>query len=76
MSAPPRLTLAAGALVGLVKRDALVTRLELDGLMREALVSHEPPRGIRSFEEWLAANGPTLGRAYTSELARNWRSSA
>ena len=70
---PPLAAVAAGAVVGRIKRDALVTRLELDGLMREALVSHEPPRGRRSFEEWLEASAASIGTVYASEYARNWR---
>ena len=71
--APPRVTVAAAALLGAAKRDALLTPLELDGLMREALVSPAPPTGRRSFEAWLAAHADELGRAYASEYARNWR---
>ena len=70
--APPRVTVAAAAIVGRLRRDALVTRDELDGLMRDALVSHAAPVGTRSFEEWLAAAAPELGRAYASERKRNW----
>lgn len=71
--APRGLTVAAGAVVGRLKRDALVTREEMEGLMAETLVSHEPPRGRRSFEDWLAAYGDQLGRDYASEYGRNWR---
>jgi NADH dehydrogenase len=71
---PPRVTVAAAAAVGLLKRDAFVTERELAGLMDEALVSHEPPTGRRSFEAWLAATADTLGRDYASEYGRNWRS--
>ncbi len=71
--APPRVTVAAGAVVGRLMRDALVTERELTGLMQEALVSHEPPRGRRTFESWLAEHGPALGREYASEYRRNWR---
>ena len=70
--APASATIAAAALIGRLRRDALVTRDELDGLMRDALVSHAPPAGTRSFEEWLAAAAPDLGRAYASERKRNW----
>jgi hypothetical protein len=73
LRAPPRVTVAAGAVVGRLVRDALITERELAGLMDEALVSHEPPRGKRSFEAWLAASAETLGRDYSSEYARNWR---
>ena len=72
--APARVTVAAAAAVGWIKRDAFVTRSELAGLMDELLVSHAPPGGRRSFEEWLAASAGSLGRRYASEYARNWRS--
>jgi NADH dehydrogenase len=71
--APARLTLAAGAIVGRLKRDDLVTERELAGLMAEALVSKHPPAGRRSFEDWLTAVADTLGRSYASEHERNWR---
>jgi uncharacterized protein YbjT (DUF2867 family) len=71
--APPRVTVAAGAVVGRIKRDALITERELAGLMQEALVSREPPSGTRSFEAWLAGYADSLGRDYASEYARNWR---
>lgn len=70
---PPPAAVTAGALLGWMKRDALVTRLELDGLMREALVSHQTPRGRRSFDAWLGEYGSELGRSYASEYERNWR---
>jgi len=44
----------------------------MDGL----LVSHEPPMGTTAFIGWVAANGPRLGRRYTSELARNYQAHA
>jgi uncharacterized protein YbjT (DUF2867 family) len=71
--APPRLALALGAVVGAARRDVVLTRDELAGLQASLLVSAEPPRGRDSFREWLERNGPTLGRAYVSELARNFR---
>ena len=71
--APPRLALAVGAIAGVARRDVLLTRDELAGLQASLLVSHEPPRGRASFREWLERNGATLGRAYVSELARNFR---
>jgi uncharacterized protein YbjT (DUF2867 family) len=70
---PARLALAVGAVVGAVQRDVILTREELVGLQASLLVSDEPPRGRDSFREWLERNGATLGRAYVSELARNFR---
>jgi NADH dehydrogenase len=71
--APSRLALALGAVVGAARRDVLLTREELAGLQGSLLVSAEPARGRDSFREWLERNGSTLGRAYVSELARNFR---
>jgi uncharacterized protein YbjT (DUF2867 family) len=71
--APPRVALALGAVVGTARRDVILTRDELEGLQASLLVSHDPPRGRESFREWLERNGASLGRAYVSELARNFR---
>ncbi len=35
--------------------------------------SDEPPLGRDRFDAWLAEHGGRLGRAYTSEVARNFR---
>ena len=71
--APPRLALALGAVVGTALRDVVLTRDELEGLQASLLVSADPPRGRDSFREWLERHGSALGRAYVSELARNFR---
>jgi len=70
---PPRIALGVARIAGLFLRDVIVTRDELDALEAGLLVSHEPPLGADRFDEWLAENGDTLGRTYTSELARNFR---
>jgi nucleoside-diphosphate-sugar epimerase len=70
--APVGATHALGALVGLVLRDTLITRPELDGLMSNLLTSCEAPKGTRRFEDFLRANAETLGSSYTSETKRNW----
>ena len=69
----PRIALGVARIAGLFLRDVIVTRHELDALEAGLLVSHEPPRGTDRFDEWLAESGDTLGRSYTSELARNFR---
>ena len=71
--APPRIALALGAVVGAARRDVVLTRDELEGLQASLLVSADPPRGRDSFREWLERHGSALGRAYVSELARNFR---
>jgi uncharacterized protein YbjT (DUF2867 family) len=70
---PPGLTITAGKLVGLFVRDVLLTRDELQGLMNELLVSHEPPRGRLRIDDWLLRSSETLGRNYASELNRHFR---
>ena len=71
--APPWVALALGAVVGAARRDVILTRDELHGLQASLLVSPEPPRGRDSFRGWLERDGVSLGRAYVSELARNFR---
>jgi uncharacterized protein YbjT (DUF2867 family) len=71
--APVTLGLALTAVANRFLRDVVVTREELAALADGLLVSSEPPRGRRSFAEWLEASGATLGQVYESELARNFR---
>ncbi len=72
MHAPPRVALAVARLAGLLLRDVVVTREELDALRAGLLVSDEPPRGTDRIRPWLEEHGSELGRSYTSELARNF----
>jgi NADH dehydrogenase len=53
--------------------DMMLTRDELDDLMHDILVSHEPPRGRTRLSEWLQTNADTVGRAYASEVIRHYR---
>jgi uncharacterized protein YbjT (DUF2867 family) len=69
----PRTAIRAASLVGRLVNDKMLNEPELEGLMKELLVSHEPPRGTRRLDNWLLTNAETLGRNYSSELARNWR---
>jgi uncharacterized protein YbjT (DUF2867 family) len=71
--APPRVALGLGAVVGAACRDVILTRDEFEGLQASLLVSKEPPLGRDSFREWLERDSTSLGRAYVSELARNFR---
>jgi uncharacterized protein YbjT (DUF2867 family) len=70
---PPGVVLALGRLVGGVKRDVVLTRDEIAGLMQGLLTSEQPPLGRQSFRGWTLANRGALGRRYVSELARNYR---
>lgn len=70
---PPSAGLLAGRVISLAKRDVLLTKDELAGLMEEYLTSRQAPNGRTRFGDWLRANSRTVGRRYTSELARHFR---
>ncbi|TAK57538.1 MAG: NAD-dependent epimerase/dehydratase family protein [Dehalococcoidia bacterium] len=70
---PPLLAFELSRIVGFLRRDVILTREEVDGLMANLLVTSSPPAGHTKLSEWLRANAATLGRAYQSELARHYR---
>ena len=70
---PPTIGLALTSVIGLLKRDIVLTRDEVDGLMSNLLISDAPPTGTTRFANWLNENADRLGRHYQSELARNFR---
>ena len=74
LPAPPRLALAGATIVGAARRDTMLTRQELEGLMAGLLASSEPPRGRIGLAKWLSEHGAALGRRYVSERRRNWTS--
>jgi NADH dehydrogenase len=69
----PGLGLLLGKLVSLFVGDVILTKNELRGLMSNLLTSEQEPNGSTRFSDWLADNRTTIGRAYTSELARHFR---
>ena len=69
----PGLFIPAINLVGLLMRDTVLTREEVEGLMSELLVSAEAPLGTVRFDDWLLQHGDTLGLQYRSELDRHFR---
>ena len=71
----PRLAILASRLLGLLVRDVVLSRDELDGLMDGRLVSRSDasPPGETKLSEWVVANASGLGRGYTSELSRHYR---
>ena len=70
---PPPLGFALTRLAGLMLRDVVLTRGEVEGLMAGLLTSHEAPTGTTSLAGWLVENADLLGREYVSELRRNHR---
>jgi uncharacterized protein YbjT (DUF2867 family) len=70
---PVGLAIPLGRAAGLVLRDVPLTRDEVRGLELGLLVSSEPPAGRKRFSDFVHENANALGRAYESELARNFR---
>ena len=65
----------AARLMGLLVRDVVLTRDEIDGLAAGLLVSKtgEPPPGTTRLSEWLDNNARLLGSKYASELMRHYK---
>jgi NADH dehydrogenase len=75
---PPSVGIPLGQIIGLALGDIILTRDELQGLMKELLTSDQIPNGATRFSEWLKSNGNELGSAYSSEIRRHfkWKSAA
>ena len=72
---PPVLALAGAIVAGRLVGDMLLTRDELDDLVHDILVSHEPSRGSTRLSDWLPLHRDEVGRHYASEIARHYRRS-
>ena len=70
VSMPPAVGHLLGWLVGRLVRDVVVTREEIEGLMADLLYVDAPPAGQTRLTDWARRHADTLGRKYTSELAR------
>ena len=70
LSVPPALGYWACGALGLLVRDVVITREEIRGLMENRLCVDAPPLGRTKLTEWIASHKNTLGRRYTSEMAR------
>ncbi len=57
-------------LLGVLVRDVVITREEIQGLMEGRLYVDAPPLGTTRLTEWIQQHRETLGRHYTSEMAR------
>jgi NADH dehydrogenase len=67
---PPAVGYWAGRAVGALMKDVTITREEIAGLMANLLYVETSPTGTTSLSDWIAIHAATLGRRYTSELAR------
>lgn len=70
---PPGFGIALGNFIGFVLRDRLLTRDELKGLMDELLTSRQNPNGATRLSDWIDSNKATVGKRYSSELARHFK---
>jgi uncharacterized protein YbjT (DUF2867 family) len=69
----PWVLLTIARFLGVILRDEVMSAGELRGLMDELVAPDGPATGTISFKEWIERNGDTLGRAYVSEMKRNYR---
>jgi len=70
VSVPPWLGYSVARLLGVLVGDVIITKDEIRGLMADLLHVDSPPTGGTVFSEWVKEHAETLGRKYTSELAR------
>jgi len=67
---PPALGIAFARIVGTIVGDVIITHEEVAGLMQNRLWTTSPPAGKTALSEWAFTHRETLGREYSSELAR------
>jgi NADH dehydrogenase len=67
---PPMLALAAAKAIGRLFGDVMLTGDEVKGLMRDLLVSNQPPPCHTRLSDWLRQNAGSVGMRYASELSR------
>jgi NADH dehydrogenase len=70
---PGFVVLAAAGVLGLVVRDVVLTRHEIMELTSSLLTSHQPPLGVIRVTDWVREHADSLGRRWSSELDRNYR---
>lgn len=70
ISVPPILGYWSCRMVGLFIGDVVITREEIRGLMEGRLFVDAPPLGATKLTDWIDRHRDSLGRRYTSEMAR------
>jgi len=70
ISVPPAVGFMVGWVLGKCVGDVMITREEIKGLMADLLFVDSPPAGDTRLTDWIREHADTLGRKYTSELAR------
>jgi NADH dehydrogenase len=70
ISVPPPIGFLVGWVLGKWVGDVMITREEIKGLMADLLYVDSPPAGTTRLTDWIREHADSLGRNYTSELAR------
>ena len=70
VSVSPAIGYMAGMVMGKLVGDVMITRDEIRGLMAGLLYVDSPPAGKTKLSDWAREHADSLGRKYTSELAR------
>ncbi len=73
ISIPPLVGYWFSVVMGWFLGDVVVTREEIEGLMRGLLYVDSPPAGTTRLTQWAADHASSLGVGYASELARRVR---
>lgn len=73
LGVPPGLGYFVGKCVNPLVKDVIITREEIEGLMRGLLDSDAPAAGNTRLTEWATEHADTLGRRYASEVGRRVR---
>ncbi|KOR32063.1 epimerase [Achromatium sp. WMS3] len=72
ISIHPQIGYILGKLIGYMVNDVIITREEIAGLMANLLYVDAPPTGVTKLSNWIEAHAASLGKIYTSELARRF----
>ncbi len=70
ISVSPTIGFLTGWILGKCVGDVMITREEIRGLMADLLYVDSPPVGKTKLTDWIGEHADSLGRHYTSELAR------
>jgi len=70
ISVPPAAGYLVGWILGKFVGDVMISREEIKGLMADLLHVDSPPQGTTRLTDWIREHADSLGKKYTSELAR------
>ena len=70
---PPSVALLGSKLLGLIVKDVLLTKDEVNGLLSNLLSTANPGTATTRLSDWLQENANRVGARYASELSRHYR---